>query len=123
MHRYYESALTSSNPLIAEVFEGYKVFKRRKFIKEELAMSVHGIVGALELIRQHNKMCLEGKETYPTSLCKADKIIRDLILDNFEVSDAILFVLLLLFLFFLISYSLIENRLREFLRKFYRENF
>ena len=44
MDRYYESALTSGNPLIAEVFEDYKKFKRRKFIREELPLSEHCIV-------------------------------------------------------------------------------
>jgi hypothetical protein len=64
MDRYYESALTSGNPLIAEVFEDYKRFKRRKFIKEELALSGHGIVNleTLGVIREHNKKCLNEKE-------------------------------------------------------------
>jgi hypothetical protein len=91
MDRYYESALTSGNPLLAEVFEGYKRFKKRKFIREELAVSEHGIVNleTLELIRGHNKMCLNGKEVYPTNLCKANKIIRDLVLDNYGADGAV----------------------------------
>jgi hypothetical protein len=32
MDRYYESALTSANTLIAAVFEGFKKINRRKFI-------------------------------------------------------------------------------------------
>jgi hypothetical protein len=91
MDRYYESALTSANPLVAEVFEGYKKFKRRKFLNEGLAWNDHGSIdiGTLDLIRQHNKICINEKETYPTNLCKANKAIRDLILDNFEVDGAI----------------------------------
>ena len=79
------------NPLIAEVFEDYKRFKRMKFIREELSLSEHGIVNleTLGLIREHNKRCLNEKELYPTNLCKANKIIRDLVLDNYESDGAV----------------------------------
>jgi hypothetical protein len=91
MNRYYESALTLANPLIAAVFEGFKKFKRRKFINVGLAMNDHGLVdkGTLDLIGQHHTICFNEKETYPTNVCKANKAIRDSILDNFEVNGAI----------------------------------
>ncbi len=93
MGRYYESALTSGNPLIAEVFEDYqKRFKSRKFIREELFLSEHGIVNleTLGLIRKHNKRCLkrEGGLSYQTVQSEY-KIIRDIVLDNYESDGAV----------------------------------
>ena len=62
-----------------------------KFIREELSLSEHGNVNleTLGLIREHNKRCLNEKEVYSTNLCKANKIIRDLVLDNYESDGAV----------------------------------
>ena len=70
---------------------GYKKFKRRNFINENLAVNEAGIVNseALDLIRQHNIKCINSKELYPTTLCRANKIIKDLITDNYIVGGAI----------------------------------
>jgi hypothetical protein len=92
MGRYYESALTSGNPLIAEVFEDYKKFKRRKFIREELALSEHGIVNleTLGLIREHNKQCHKRKGGLSYQTVQSEyKIKRDKVLDNYESDGAV----------------------------------
>ncbi len=53
---YYEKCLVSHNPLIKELFENYKVFKRRKLFNEELSVGVGGVVDLerLMLIRKIN---------------------------------------------------------------------
>ena len=91
LDRYYENAIISENPLIKDLFMGYKKFKRRNFINENLAVNEAGIVNseALDLIRQHNIKCINSKELYPTTLCRANKIIKDLITDNYIVGGAI----------------------------------
>jgi hypothetical protein len=91
MNRYYESALTTNNPLIGELFESYKAFKKRNFVSESQALNDYGVINyeTLEMIRQHNNLCINGKEKYATTLCMADKIIRDLITDNYFVEGAI----------------------------------
>ena len=78
LDRYYENAIISENPLIKDLFFGYKNFKRRNFINENLAVNEAGIVNseALDLItshhnniylitslitRQHNIKCLNSK--------------------------------------------------------------
>ena len=75
---YYERALTSGNPLILDVFESFKKFKKRNFISEELAINEHEIVNleTLSLIRTHNLMSLKEVEIYPTTLCQASKIFE-----------------------------------------------
>jgi hypothetical protein len=91
LNRYYESALISENPLIRDLIVDYKRFKRRNFINESLALKQDGMVSieTLELIRAHNIRSINSNETYPTTLCRANKAIRDLITDNYEVDGAI----------------------------------
>ena len=60
-------------------------FKNRFNIGEDLAYS-GGILdkNTLELIKKHNQLSLKNKEIYPTTLCQADKIIVNLILDSYD---------------------------------------
>ena len=44
LNRYYESALISGNPLVKDLFAGYKKFKMRNFINESLVIDKDGIV-------------------------------------------------------------------------------
>ena len=85
LNSYYEKALTSHNPLLIKLFEEYKVFKKRKCIGEELAVGRDRVVDLekLELIRKNNFDAL-NKEIHPTTLCRADKVIRDLLIDNYD---------------------------------------
>jgi len=91
LDRYYESAILSNNPLMRDLFEGYKKFKRRNFIGEHLAINKDGIVNieTLELIRAHNIKSINSNETYPTTLCRANKTIRDFLIENYVVDGAI----------------------------------
>ena len=41
----------------------------------------------LELIKKHNRLSRKNKETYPTMICKAEKIVVDLILDTYDDLD------------------------------------
>ena len=84
---YLEKCLTSGNPLIKKVFENYKIFKRRNLIRESLAIKSTGKLDLekLNLIRATNKKYLD-EEIYLTSLCKAKKIIKDLIIDIGEIT-------------------------------------
>ena len=86
MNEYYERALISQNPLIDSLFVRYKKFKSREFISEELAIETDIVnLDQLSLIRSHNKLSLIKKEIYPTTLCNASPIFRELILDNYVV--------------------------------------
>ena len=91
LDRYYENALTTENPLIKDLFKGYKKFKRRDFINEDLAINNDGIINieTLELIRLHNIKSINSCELYPTTLCRANKTIKDLIIDNYIVDGAL----------------------------------
>jgi hypothetical protein len=91
LDRYYENALLSNNPLIKDLFDGYKKFKRRNFISEDLSINKDGIISieTLELIRAHNIRSINSNEMYPTTLCRANKTIRDLLTDNYIVDGAI----------------------------------
>jgi hypothetical protein len=91
LDRYYENALLTDNPLLKDLFLGYKSFKRRNVINEHLAVNADGSVNieTFELIRLHNIKSINSKELYPTTLCIANKIIRDLITDNYVVNGAI----------------------------------
>ena len=66
-----------------KLFEEFKVFKKRKCIGEELAVGRDRVVDLekLELIRKNNFDAL-NKEIHPTTLCKAEKVIRDLLIDK-----------------------------------------
>ena len=68
-----------------KLFEEYKVFKKRKSIGKELAVGRDGVVNLeeLEFIRKNNFDAL-NKEIHPTMLCRADKVIRDLLIDNYR---------------------------------------
>lgn len=85
LNDYYERALVTHNPLLNELFTGYKKFKMRSALREQLAIDESGEVNleCLDLIRHHNSIQPSKEETYPTTLCKANKIIKDLILDNY----------------------------------------
>ena len=85
MRDYYERALVTGNPLIEKMFLNYRIFKNRFNIGEDLAYS-GGILdkNTLELIKKHNQLSLKNKEIYPTTLCQADKIIVNLILDSYD---------------------------------------
>jgi hypothetical protein len=90
LERYYEKCLISSNPLIMSLFEEYKEFKRGDFLRESLAIGPGGVVNleSLNLIRLHNKKCLD-REIYATTLCKSTPIVRDLLLDNYDPGSAV----------------------------------
>ncbi len=79
------------NKILAVWYFLGKKFKRRNFISESLALNSDGIINleTLELIRKHNIKSINSKEIYPTTLCKANKIIRDFITENYLVDDAI----------------------------------
>jgi exonuclease III len=90
INRYYEKCLTSNNPLIKKLFNDYKTFKYRDFWEESWACREGGEVDAqfLVYIREHNIKNVLGDEKYPTTLCKADPIIRELILDSYAISSS-----------------------------------
>ena len=90
LDRYYERCLGSNNELVSEIFDNYKTFKRRDFVDENEAIKHDNTVNLdlLSLIRTHNLLCLE-KEKYPTTLCHASKIIRELIIDSYTVGKGI----------------------------------
>lgn len=82
MNSYYEKVIVSHNPMTMELFNSYKIFKRRRFLREELAVDSAGIVnmGHLDLIRNTNMNHLH-KEKYPTILCNASWVIKEFVLD------------------------------------------
>ena len=86
LERYYESVLISNNPLVNQIFSEYKEFKRRNFIRESLAVDNKNVVNLrdLEIIKEHNRNCIEGREVYETTLCLSTEIVRDLILDHYQ---------------------------------------
>ena len=88
MRDYYERALITENPLVDKMFTNYRIFKNRFNINENLA-TVGGITQGetLELIKKHNRLSRKNKETYPTTICKAEKIVVDLILDTYDDLD------------------------------------
>ena len=91
LDRYYENALVTHNPLINEVFASFKNFKRRDFIDPNEAVKSDGTIdlNLFNEIRSKNQSSLIKEEKYPTTLCRASKIIFDLITDNFTVGSGI----------------------------------
>ena len=81
---YYEKAIVTNNPLVNQLFKNYKDFKERKLISENLAVKRDGSIDlvSLNLIRAINKGFL-NKELHKTTLCMADSVIREMILDSF----------------------------------------
>ena len=86
LERYYESVLISNNPLVNQIFLEYKEFKRRNFIRESLAVDNNNVVNLrdLEIIKEHNRNCIEGREVYETTLCLSTEVVRNLILDHYQ---------------------------------------
>ena len=80
---YYEKSLIRQNPLLEQLFNNYRSFKKRNLINENLAVDERGIVDMvkLELIRKTNLSFLEI-ESHPTTLCKAKPFIKDFIIDK-----------------------------------------
>ena len=79
-------ALITDNPLIKKAFENFKDFKTRSWIPESLAPeNSTEREGVLNLIKAHNKVCLKKQELYPTTLCQANPIIIELILDKYDL--------------------------------------
>ena len=76
---YYERALISNNPLINKLFKSYHTFKRRNFLNETLAVGpVRSLnLAVLEMIRRNNVEEINRVEMYPTTLCRANKTIRE----------------------------------------------
>ena len=89
MLEYYERAIVSDNPLIKSLFKNYASFKTRNYIRESLARNNQGSVVAetLKLIKNHNKLCQKDEECYPTALCQAPIIIKQMILDLYSVEN------------------------------------
>ena len=85
--RYYERAIMSDNPLVKDMFVKYEKFKKRNCLNPSLAVDEDNNVNLerLELIRSHNAEMMRKKETYPTTLCGTDSIIRQFIFDDFSV--------------------------------------
>ena len=81
---YYEKCLVSNNPLIKELFEKYKIFKRRKLFSEDMAVGERGTVDLdrLALIRKVNVDSLNS-EIHSTTLCKAKPTIKEIITDSY----------------------------------------
>ena len=88
MNDYYERALISQNPLLQKVFGNYKKFRTREYINENLIDRVieSGRQKVTEMIKKHNELCLKKSELYPTVLCGASRIIRQMILDDYSVT-------------------------------------
>ena len=86
LERYYESVLISNNPLVNQIFTEYKEFKRRNFIRESLAVDTNNVVNLrdLEIIKEHNRNCIERPELYETTLCLSTEVVRNLILDHYQ---------------------------------------
>ena len=89
LRNYYEKALITNNPLMNQLFKNYKVFKIRKLINESLAIRLDGSVDPvkLNLIRKTNMEFLIH-ETHRTTLCEAEPLIREIILDSFGEGHA-----------------------------------
>ena len=85
---YYEKAIVTENPLIKKVFDNFKKFKTRNYLKESLAVDESGRIRneTLDLIKKHNVLCDKKKEMYPTTLDNANVIIIQMILDNFSLN-------------------------------------
>ena len=85
--RYYERAIISDNPLLKKLFVNYKKFKERSFLNPDLAVNAAGVVNleTLEFIRNHNRAELKKTEKYGTTLCGANDIIKEFILDDYAV--------------------------------------
>ena len=90
--RYYERAIMSNNPLVKEMYKKYDTFKKRHFLAHTLAVDNDNNVNLelLESIRTHNTEMMSRKETYPTTLCCADYLIRQYIFDDFSVGGVVL---------------------------------
>ena len=88
--RFYERALISGNPLIAIMFEKYNKFKRRDFLNPELAVRADNSVDLekLDFIRNHNENLLKKREKHCTTLCGANSIIKDFVLDDHVVGGS-----------------------------------
>ena len=80
---YYEKSMIRKNPLLENLFENYRVFKKRNLLNENLAVDENGFVDMvkLDLIRKTNSKFLEN-EAHPTTLCKAKPFIKDFIIDK-----------------------------------------
>lgn len=84
LNSYYEKCLVSNNPLIKELFQKYKIFKRRKIFSEEMSVGEGGVVDLdrLALIRKVNYDSIHN-EIHKTTICKAKPIIKELIIDSY----------------------------------------
>lgn len=84
LNDYYVKCLTSSNPLIKDVFKQYELFKKRNFLREELAIGEGGTVdmATFDLIKNHNYSSLHN-EKYLTTLCKAKWVVKEFLTDGY----------------------------------------
>ena len=85
LQRYYGQAILTSNPLVLKMFDEYRTFKHRKCEDPSIA-TFNGVTNQwfLNDIVEANKRLPYERERYPTLLCRANRIIRNFIYDDFS---------------------------------------
>ena len=71
------------------IFEKYKRFRKRSYFDQNVAVNKNGEVDLymLDFVRNHNKDISLQRETHPTTLGGASKIIKEFIFDDFTVGS------------------------------------